>query len=807
MQHAASSANSGTAQRAGSDSLHRWGVHAIIDRLGPSVFAGLLTTDGTLVYANGPALDAVGVALEDVLGRPFADTPWWSHSGAARRRLKLAIDEAARGEACRFDFPMRTRDGQVSIMDFSLQPVRNASGEVAFLVPSAFDVTGLRTAQRRAEHLLRHDALTDLLNRRELQERLEERLKNAPYADPLVVLCIDLDRFARLNAALGLDGGDEVLQVVGGRIAACLSPQDLLARFGADEFMVVLGAKDGGVDAAQMATHMAARLLDEIARPIVHGEQELFVTASIGIAFAQPGADADRLLRDACVALDGAKARGRNTFHVYAYERHDEDPERIALEAALRQALSRDEFSLHFQPQLDLTTGAIVAVEALLRWRHPELGLVPPARFVPIAEEAGLIGPIGDWVLETACRTAAEWQHEGLPAVRTMVNLSARQLRQHDLAGRIEALLAQTGLEPRRLGLELTESVLMDHLEEAAQALARLRKRGIEIALDDFGAGHSSLAQLRRLPVDLIKIDRSLVPGVTAPAEALAITRAIIAMAHSLGLKVVAEGVETEGQVDLLAANECDQIQGFHFSPPTEAEAVRIMLREGAGLARGGLRRGARQRTILLLDEDVEALDKLKRLLAWRFGDMVCIEAYTRADDAVRRLGETPLDIVVADFRLRGGLDGLGLLQCARRMQPHAVRMLWLKAADACAALEDRRQLDVFRYLPKSAPQEQLLAHFRAALDHVGQTLADGVLGDVIRSRGYRPGVLELELRTLEEQEPGITDVERGLQGEMLLPQSLLTQPGDLWIPTPAPQVAGSFTSRESASRGRLAPR
>ncbi|HET9645769.1 MAG TPA: response regulator, partial [Burkholderiaceae bacterium] len=273
------------------------------------------------------------------------------------------------------------------------------------------------------------------------------------------------------------------------------------------------------------------------------------------------------------------------------------------------------------------------------------------------------------------------------------------------------------------------------------------------------------------------------------------------------GLKVVAEGVETEGQVDLLAANECDQIQGFHFSPPTGAEAIRAMLRDGAGLAPGGLRRGARQRTVLLVDEDVEALDKLKRLLAWRFGDLVSIEACVRGEDAVRRLGETPLDIVVADFRLRGGLDGLGLLQCARRMQPQAARMLWLRPADAYAALEDRRQLDVFRYLPKTAPQEQLLAHFRAALDHMGQTLADGVLDDVIRSRGYRPGVLELELRSLEEQEPGITDVERGLQGEVLLPQSLLTQPGDLWIATPTPRVTNNLTSRESSSRGRSAPR
>ncbi|HET9644102.1 MAG TPA: GGDEF domain-containing protein, partial [Burkholderiaceae bacterium] len=249
--HASSSVTSGASDRTDSDSLHRWGVHAIIDRLGPSVFAGLLTIDGTLVYANGAALDAVGVALEDVLGRPFADTPWWSHSAAARRRLKIAVDAAAKGEPCRFDFPMRTRDGRVAIMDFSLQPVRNASGEVAFLVPSAFDVTGLRTAQRRAEHLLRHDALTNLLNRRELQERLEAMLKNAFRDGPLVVLCIDLDRFARLNAALGLDGGDEVLKVIARRIAACLTPHDLLARFGADEFMVVLGANKG-ITAAQM---------------------------------------------------------------------------------------------------------------------------------------------------------------------------------------------------------------------------------------------------------------------------------------------------------------------------------------------------------------------------------------------------------------------------------------------------------------------------------------------------------------------------------------------------------------------------
>jgi diguanylate cyclase (GGDEF)-like protein/PAS domain S-box-containing protein len=760
-------------------SAKRWNWSSFLDGLGPSIFVGLLLPDGTLMHANETALRAVGVKMGDVAGMPFDQTPWWKHSPQAQQELRAALAAGARGESSRFEVSIRAADGRVIALDFSLHPVLDEHGSVAFLVPSGCDVTEQRRAEQRISYVSEHDVLTGLPNQRWLRRHLAQELRQAPDAKrSIAVLCIDIDRFGRIDAALGRPAADAVLKAIAGRIAGCLGPADRLVRFESDEFVVTLRVEPGD---ASHAGAMASMVLDQVALPVSVAGQDIFVTASIGVAIAGPApSDADGLLRKASIALDRAKRKGRCTWVVHAQEHETSDPGRFFLEAALRDAIARDELELVYQPQVDIASGEIVGVEALLRWEHPTLGAVSPDRFIPIAEEAGLIVAIGDWVLRTACETASAWQRKELPPIRTMVNVSACQLQQGDMDVRVRRVLRETGLDPRRFGIELTESVLMQDMSEAAGQLGDLRSLGVEIALDDFGTGYSSLSYLSRLPLDVVKIDRSLVPAVTGNSNALPITRAIIAMGHSLGMKVVAEGVETEGQLELLAANRCDQFQGFHFCAPTSAEHIEVMLGTGQRHPALDRRRAARVRTVLVVDDDAVVADNLKRQLAWKFGEAVRVEAFVDSSAALKRLHETQVDVLVSDLRMPG-VDGIALMIQAKAIQPHAVRMMLLGPSDLARVIEDARQVDVFRYLWKPWTGEQLVGHFQAALDKVDQSRGEQALSEAISAGRYRPSRAELELLRLEEADPGITSVARGPLDEVLLPSQLMTLPGDLW--------------------------
>lgn len=438
------------------------------------------------------------------------------------------------------------------------------------------DVTERHEAQRRIVHLATHDVLTDLPNRLLLRERLQAALAARPPAPQAVVMCLDLDRFKPVNDAFGHAAGDELLRQVTQRLRECVRPDDTVARLGGDEFALVLR----GIATQEHATRLAQRILQSLCAPFHVAGNPVQIGASIGIAFARRDADdPDRLINCADLALYDAKKDGRSKFRYFAAEMERSARERRALEADLRQAIDREEFEVHYQPLLELRSATLSGFEALVRWNSPTRGRVAPDAFIPLAEELGLIGAIGDWVLLRACEAALRW-----PAhVRIAVNVSARQISDSSIVASVDRVLAQTKLDPRRLELEITESVLLNDEAGAMQILHRLRERGIGIVMDDFGTGYSSLAYLRRFPFDKVKIDRSFVSGLGEQADAMAIVRAITGLCASLGIPSTAEGVETPEQLRLLERELCTQGQGFLFGRPQPEQDLAEMLKRFGG--------------------------------------------------------------------------------------------------------------------------------------------------------------------------------------------------------------------------------
>jgi diguanylate cyclase (GGDEF)-like protein len=391
----------------------------------------------------------------------------------------------------------------------------------------------------------------------------------------LAVFFLDLDRFKDINDSLGHSTGDGLLKAVAERIRRCIREGDTVARFGGDEFTLLIPRIDQVEDAAKIAQ----KILETLKIPFSIGEHELFLTTSIGISIHPgDGSDPETLVRNADTAMYRAKDQGRDNYQLYAPAMNARALERLALENMLRKALSHRELVLYYQPVCDMKTKNVVGVEALIRWRHPEMGLVSPAHFIPVAETSGLIIPIGDWVLRTACRQTKLWQKRIDPELTVAVNLSARQFQQPNLTEEIAEVLEETGLGAKYLELEITESNAMQNAENTIYTLRELKALGVRIAMDDFGTGYSSLSYLKQFPIDTLKLDQSFVRGITTAASDAAIATAVIAMAHSLDLKVIGEGVETEEQFAFLLKQRCDYIQGYLFSPPQAAETLEAYL-------------------------------------------------------------------------------------------------------------------------------------------------------------------------------------------------------------------------------------
>jgi diguanylate cyclase (GGDEF)-like protein len=433
-------------------------------------------------------------------------------------------------------------------------------------------------AEARAQHLATHDDLTGLPNRAMFSQLLNDAIAAARRAQrTFAVLFVDLDRFKLINDTLGHAAGDALLNGVAGLFRQCLRERDVLARFGGDEFVILL---DGVADIGQVST-VARKLLSAAVTPMMIQGRECRVTASIGIAlFPDHGADEQALTKNADAAMYLAKEEGRSSFRFFSKEIKTQSIERLMLETSLRRALERHEFLLHYQAKQSLDSAEIAGVEALLRWQHPDLGMVPPLQFIPIAEESGLIVPIGRWVVETACAQAVAWQAQGLPPMRMAVNLSPRQFADANLLADIRAALRKTGLEPHLLELEITESMVMQSPQQAKLLLAALKKLGVHLSIDDFGTGYSSMSLIKEFPIDTLKVDRSFVRDVPFDANDCAITKTVIALAKALDLTVIAEGVETKAQESFLREQDCDQIQGFLFSKPLAGDEFATFARE-----------------------------------------------------------------------------------------------------------------------------------------------------------------------------------------------------------------------------------
>ncbi|MDD1622621.1 MAG: EAL domain-containing protein [Methylococcaceae bacterium] len=422
--------------------------------------------------------------------------------------------------------------------------------------------------QRDLYILAHYDQLTGLPNRLLFNDRLQQACQNAQRNHKMLALIfVDLDRFKYINDSMGHSFGDRLLRIAADRLTACVRQSDTVARLGGDEFVIILQNID--IDSEDDAAGVVANISEKLRLPMPVFEREIQITASMGVAFyPRHDESIDGLIRKADAAMYEVKQRGRNAYLIYSAEMDHGNIQRMSLETQLRMALESGELSLFYQPQIQLPEHRVIGVEALLRWQHPELGMVSPATFIPIAEETGLIIPIGEWVLREACRQHLTWIGEGLPTFRMAVNISAVQFQQPEFCGLVKQIIEDSGIDPQYLELELTESVVMNHAEQAVQTLTELRALGVKLAIDDFGTGYSSLSYLRKFPIDRIKIDQSFIRYIkTTPANE-AIVRAIIALGNSLGLETVAEGVENSEELECVTSHHCHEVQGYHFAKP-----------------------------------------------------------------------------------------------------------------------------------------------------------------------------------------------------------------------------------------------
>ncbi|MDB5765124.1 MAG: hypothetical protein JWQ21_4119 [Herminiimonas sp.] len=619
-----------------------------------------------IIYVNPGFERMSGYSSAEVLGKNARLLQGDDTDQPALQEIRSALHEQREGYAILRNY---RKDGELFWNELTIAPVSTGTERIRHFIGIQTDVTERKRYEAELEYQATHDALTRLPNRNLLQDRLRQAIIRAHRDQGMTaVFFIDLDRFKLVNDSVGHEAGDQLLRCVSERLLYIFRTGDTVARQSGDEFVVVAER----METEQEAAELAQRLLQAMAAPLMVGGREFYTSCSIGIAlYPRDGGETSELLKNADAAMYRAKKEGRNTFRFYAADMNARAHLRLELEAAMRRAVGRNEFVLHYQPQVELSTGRLIGFEALVRWQHPELGLMPPADFIGLAEETGLIMQIGEWVLREACLQAKRWQDQGLGEYNIAVNLSTRQFGNGDLIQMVSSALQDAGLAAKYLELEITESLLMENPDSAVDTLRILRGKGVSLSIDDFGTGYSSLGYLKRFSLDKLKIDRSFVRDITRDPDDAAIATAIIAMAHRLKLKVIAEGVETEGQLGYLRLHGCDEVQGYLFSRPLPADECTRMLRTRSAYDLPSIEEHENG-TLLIVDNDVDAVDALCRLLR---EDGYKILTTPAADEGFEMLAMNKVRTVICGDRMHG-MNGTEFLSRVRDLHPATVRIM-----------------------------------------------------------------------------------------------------------------------------------
>lgn len=600
------------------------------------------------------------------------------------------------------------KNGTVYAEWLEISVLRDAKGQVTHYAGTFSDLSASKAAENRIQWLSHFDALTGLPNRALLADRATLALSMAQRAsEPLTMMLVGFDHFNSVNDALGHQMGDALLLEMSKRLSRALREQDTVARPGSKEFVLVLpGTSSGG------AAHLAAELLWKLAEPYDLGDQETTLTASIGIAiYPDNGNDFNTLFKAAVSAMHRAQALGRDSFHFYSEDIYQQALAREHMTKALRRAAALGQLQLVYQPLVDLQTGQISGLEALLRWEHPELGAVSPAQFIPLAEESGLIKSIGEWVLRRACRDIRNWLDSGLKVPPVAINVSPLQFRDPDLVAQVRDALSASRLDAGLIYIEVTESALMDNVPGSEAMLKELKDLGIKLSLDDFGTGYSSLSYLKRFSFDKVKIDQSFVRDVATSQSDSVLVKVIISMAHGLGMKVVAEGVETEAQCEIMRSSVCDEIQGYFFSRPVSAPAIEELFSEGRQLPPHLLRLQKPQRILLLVDDEPNIVASLKRL--FRRDGILILTAGSGAE-GLDMLSKYKVDVIISDQRMPG-MTGVEFLRAAKASHPDTIRIVLSGFTELQSVTDAINEGAVYRFLTKPWDDEQLREHVQQA--------------------------------------------------------------------------------------------
>ena len=671
---------------------------------------GVTVTDaaGTIVMVNPTFTRITGYAAEEVIGQNPRILRSDRQDAAYYHQMWDTLTSVGHWSG---EIWNTKKDGNDYPEWLSISALRDENNVTTHYVANFSDLSQTKAAESRIQWLSHFDPLTGLPNRTLLQDRASLTLSMVQRAgEPLAMMLVALDHFGTINDTLGHQTGDQLLVEMARRLSESVREQDTVARLGGKEFVMVLPSTDH-----LGAAHLAKELLGKLSRPCLLGEHELSMTASIGIvSYPENGHDFESLFKAVEIAMHRAQDKGRNNYEFYSVELYEQVLARDAMAKALRQAISQHQLNLVYQPQVDLQTGQICGLEALLRWFHPVLGKVSPSKFIPMAEEAGLIIPIGEWVLKRACQDIRHWLDAGINVPHVAINASPLQFRDNDFTGQVRQALTEANVDPARIYIEVTEGALMDDVPRNGAILRSLKELGVKLSLDDFGTGYSSLSYLKRFPFDQVKIDQSFVRDIATNPSDMMLVKVIISMAHGLGMKAIAEGVETEAQCEIMRSNFCDEFQGFYFSKPVTVPEIETLFSEARHLPEHLLRLKSPKRTLLLVDDEPNIVSALKRLFRRDGHEILTANS---GDEGLQVLAKHSVDIIISDQRMPG-MTGVEFLRAAKVLYPDTIRIVLSGYTELQSVTDAINEGAVYRFLTKPWDDEALREQIDKAIQH-----------------------------------------------------------------------------------------